>query len=147
VCVIVDINIAGRVLLAEDDPDFAHLHRCLFTNTRPQVRLVYGGKLVEEYNRVAMFRQAIVHLDRAGRARRIDDLLIEREVELLVRARACRSNDVHIVALARVAGARVLCSDDRDLHADFTDPRLLSHPRGKIYRNARHRGLLRQPCG
>lgn len=45
---------------------------------------------------------------------------------------ACRSNDVHILALAKVSGSRLLFSNDKDLWDDFRDRNILK-PKGKIY--------------
>ena len=58
----------------------------------------------------------------------------------------CVSNDVHILALARAAGVRLLISLDRDLHRDFTNPQILRNPRGKVYQNRQHAKLLNKPC-
>ena len=49
------------------------------------------------------------------------------------------SNDAHIIALARVAEARVLVSGDRDLCADFKNRSLVG---GKVYQNRAHAHLL-----
>ena len=48
---------------------------------------------------------------------------------------SCVSDDEHIIALAKVSGARLLYSKDGDLHSDFTNPRLLS--RGRVYSTMR----------
>ena len=42
------------------------------------------------------------------------------------------SDDHHVVALARVSGARVLVSCDEDLRDDFRDRNLISLPPGKL---------------
>jgi hypothetical protein len=52
-----------------------------------------------------------------------------------------RSNDVHILALARVSGARVLFLRDNNLHSDFKNTKIL-RPKGKIYQGQRHKKLL-----
>jgi len=46
------------------------------------------------------------------------------------------------IALARVNGARVLCSEDGALWTDFKNQRLINKPRGRIYRTAQHARLL-----
>ena len=51
---------------------------------------------------------AIQELDRAGRTRSISSMKIEAEVVKLEELRLCRSNDIHILALARVANVRLL---------------------------------------
>lgn len=43
-----------------------------------------------------------------------------------------RSDDIHLLALARAAGARLLFSKDNRLRDDFKDASLINGPRGKI---------------
>lgn len=59
-----------------------------------------------------------------------------------------KSDDPHILALARVSRARVLFSRDVNLHNDFVNPRFINDPRGKIYqKNPDHLRLLsRSDC-
>ncbi len=61
----------------------------------------------------------------------------------------CKSNDVHVLALALVSGARLLYTNDAALKDDFGNPEIVARPRGKIYTTARtanvtdaHRRLL-----
>jgi len=50
-----------------------------------------------------------------------------------------KSNDEHIIALAKVSGVNVLVSLDKDLHKDFK--KLIKD--GKVYQKANHKRLLR----
>ncbi len=146
-CMIVDINVAAKVLVADDDPDFKHVHDSLFAeNSNLNAKIMYGGKLTEEYNRHHRVRRILLQLDRAGKAVRVDDAVIKAEVGEVVSTGLCTSNDDHIIALARVSGARLLCSHDIALHADFTNGMLIKKPRGKVYQNSTHKVLLRQFC-
>ena len=36
-------------------------------------------------------------------------------------------------ALAKISGARLLYSNDKDLHQDFKDKNLIDNPRGRVY--------------
>ena len=63
---------------------------------------------------------------------------------------ACQSNDLHVLALAQVSGARLLYSNDLSLHQDFGN-RDLIRPRGRIYSThaggqiqASHKSLLQR---
>ncbi len=51
-------------------------------------------------------------------------------------------DDHHILALARYSGVRILFTSDRDLIQDFTKPRLIKKPRGKIYSEQRSENLI-----
>lgn len=144
-CVIIDNNIAARVLI-QNDPEFAPVRVRLFSNKKPPIRVAYGGRLLQELFRNLEVRRALVALARNGRARLVPDQSIEQEQRMLVQVGLCTSNDVHIIALARAASARVLISLDRELHRDFTDPRILNNPRGKVYQRRQHAKLLNTPC-
>ena len=146
-CLIVDTNVAHKILLRRDDPDFKDVHARLFAVRRPTAVLVYGGRLAREYAKTDGIRRVVVGLDRSGGAIRIDDALVEQETSSAVASGLCQSDDEHIIGLARAANVRLLCSHDRDLHADFTNRALLSNPRGKVYQNRRHRPLLLEFCG
>lgn len=52
-----------------------------------------------------------------------------------------KSNDGHIIALAKVSGVNVLVSLDEDLHKDFKNKKLIKG--GKVYQKANHKCLLR----
>ena len=63
----------------------------------------------------------------------------------------CASDDEHVIALARVSGARLLFTNDGDLQADFKNPGIINGPRGVIYTTMlkqevtrTHRDLLRR---
>src|SRR5947207_10326466 len=113
--VIVDVNVAPRVLLTPSDPDYKNLHRALFGKQRPNAVLAYGGSLTEEYARHDGLRRILVELDRAARARSVPDAIVNAEANAIARSGQAVSDDSHILGLARVSGARVLCSKDKDL--------------------------------
>ncbi len=146
-CLIIDINIAQKVLLTDNDPDFGLVHACLFIGKPHNARLVYGGKkFLEEYSKNHSVTKIVAQLDRAGKALKIDDALVNNEEEMIRISGLCTSNDEHIIALARVSNVRLLCSHDIPLHSDFTDKNLLDTPRGKVYQNTSHKDLLKRFC-
>ena len=53
-----------------------------------------------------------------------------------------RSNDPHVLALARASGARLLYAGDKKLMDDFKDKRFIDQPRGQVYSRATNAGLL-----
>ena len=145
-CLIIDVNVAHKILLMSDDPDFRDVHECLFTSKMPHARIAHGGKLTREYLHSHKIRRVLVELDRAGRAWKVDDELVEREVEWVLESGLCESDDEHIIGLARVSHVRLLCSHDQALHIDFTNKALLDKPRGKVYQTRKHKRLLRKFC-
>ncbi len=146
-CLIIDINIASRILTTENDPDFGVVRACLFTGKPYNARLVYGGtKFLKEYSKNNSVFRMIATLDRAGKAFKIDDAQVDDEEQTIKLSGLCNADDEHIIALARVSNVRLLCSHDTGLHGDFTDKSLLDAPRGKVYQNTSHNDLLRRFC-
>ena len=145
-CLIVDINVAEAVFLRNDDPNFREVHKLLFTRTSQPVHLVYGGKLTEEYMKNRDVFRLLRVLDQAGRTRTVSNKLIEAECAVLSKLASCKSNDTHILALARVGKVRLLCSNDQALRDDFRNKTILDSPRGKVYSNPSHNRLLTQFC-
>ncbi len=146
-CLIIDINIAQKVLLTENDPDFGLVRECLFIGKPYKARLVYGGnKFLSEYRGNNNVLRMVATLDRAGKAVKVDDNLVDDEEQRIIVSGLCSSNDEHIIALARISNVRLLCSDDQALHTDFTDRNLLNTPRGKVYQDTSHQDLLRRFC-
>lgn len=140
-CVIVDANLAGVVFRSPPRADFEPVVDWLQTKGR----LVYGGQLTRELERVTAARKYLLELTRAGRAVPWNDAKVEAEEKRI----RCRSDDPHVIALARASGARTLCSRDKLLHQDFKDPKLVANPRGSVYQTTSHKRLLRhtRSCG
>lgn len=106
--------------------------------------IVYGGLLATELaNAGADVKSLIINLSRAGRAKRVNDSLVLSETEVVMALGECCSDDPHIIALARLSGARVLFSRDINLHVDFKNARLVDNPRGQVYQNEAHTRLLK----
>jgi hypothetical protein len=110
-------------------------------------RIVYGGQLTREYERLMSFRRYLLRLDQQGRARQVPDAHVDAETARLVDAGVCVSDDPHIIALASVGQVRLLCSEDNDLQTDFTNAALLVKPKGNVYKRAEHAPLIRKHCG
>lgn len=144
-CMIIDVNVAIKVF-SPNDPDFSEIHESLFTAKMPNSHIVFGGHLGVEYGRSPKIRRLVLGLARAGKAKRVDDEAVNKVATEVANTGLCRSDDPHIIALARVSKVRLLCSHDRDLHTDFTNQHLLSNPRGKVYQTRRHGNLLRRFC-
>ena len=145
-CLIIDTNVVARVFSSEKDPDFGKLHHSLFLGGNPSVRIVYGGKLGREYLKVSLVTRLLLLLDRAGRARKIPNQAVNTEEMRITKLKICKSDDPHVIALARISGVRLLCSHDRALHKDFRNKKLLDKPRGRVYQDDGHRQLLMEAC-
>lgn len=143
-CMIVDTNRLGDFLAKPETPDAAPIHQWL---RRGWGKLVFsvGGAFATELYPAAKDR--LLEYDRGGRAKRFADEEVEDEARRLESAGVVRSNDAHVLALARVSRARLLYSGDVALIADFKDRKIIREPRGKIYSGAKNEGLLtRDAC-
>ena len=138
-CIIVDANRLGDFLADPAKPDAAPIRRWL---DRGAGRIVYstGGTFESEVGH--RHRAKLLAYVRAGRAsvvpatRLADD---ERELRGMAEV---RSNDWHVLALARATRVRLLYTNDLKLIADFRDKRLIDRPRGKVYSTAANANLL-----
>ena len=145
-CAIVDANVAYEVFGSDRPPAGSRFFDWL---SSPRGQLVVGGKLREELSRDRRFVQWLRSALRNGRARSVADQAVDDHAMGLRRQGVCRSNDVHVLALALVSGARLLYTNDSALLDDFGNREIVASPRGKIYttvRNAEvtdaHRRLL-----
>ncbi len=104
-CAIVDNDVRPEVFGQEQSDRGALLFDWL---TKGAGRLVVGGRLrheLAEYGRFCeWFREAV----QAGRARMIPDSSVALETESIRSRGICKSDDHHIIALARASSARLL---------------------------------------
>lgn len=135
-CIIVDTNVASSVFEGRN-LDFQPVLDWL--SKSKDGRIVIGGKLEDELRNHAKANQFLLSLNRAGRTIRISKEQLSPEINQLSRNGICCSNDIFIIALARISGARILCSLDFNLCRDFRNKKLIDNPRGKIYRNQKHK--------
>jgi len=140
-CVIIDANVAVDAFLGRH-ADYAYLMNAI---RRGRTRLIYGGKLTREYSRTGRVFSLIVEMSRSGRAQGWPDARVDELEDQLRSEGSCMSDDEHVIALARVSGARLLCTRDNDLTQDFKNRTLLT-PKGKIYRRPSHKLLLDTSC-
>ena len=138
-CIIIDANRLGAFLSDPANEDAAPIRNWL---DRLGGRIVYstGGAFARELGpRTRTRLQTDVQAGKAllvSAGRFADD-------ERGLRERAdLRSDDPHVLALARQTGVRLLYTCDQDLIADFKNKRFIDHPRGKIYSSAANADLL-----
>ena len=137
-CIIIDASVLGKFLANPPGTDALPIHTWLI---RRKGKLVYstGGKFADEI--IGKARRRLTDYVRAGlaveepRQERLyeEEQALEDEIE---------SDDPHVLALARVSGARLLYTGDGDLMADFKNKRFIDRPRGKVYSSAANRNLL-----
>ena len=111
-CAIVDANVASEVFGPRPSPAGDGFLGWVVRGGR----LVAGGKHLRELERsTPRFREWAGQAVSAGRLRLVEKKPVEQETERLRVNGVCQSNDEHVIALARVSGARLLYSNDVDL--------------------------------
>ena len=138
-CIIVDANRLGAFLADPPDRDSRPIHTWLDRGAGSIVYSTGGGFKKEIRGRV---KAKLANYVRAGRAKLIPGSLFADD-ERNLKARAdLRSDDPHVLALARAARVRLLYTGDDNLISDFKNKRFIDRPRGKVYSSARNAGLL-----
>lgn len=138
-CAIVDRNTVGEFLKQKHDAA-----KGFYQWLVNQGNIVVGGEELREalYERSdAKERQFVGELRSAGKIIEKKDSKVEKRAIELREIDLCVSDDEHIIALAQISGARLLYSNDGDLHKDFRNKNLIDNPRGKVYSTLRDTGF------
>ncbi len=134
-CAIVDKNVVGLVFSDHRGRSEA-ARKFLEYIDSGKLRLVVGGRLAEELARSSMFRSWLAEAVQSGTASFIPTQKVDEVEQRLIQEGKFKSDDPHVLALARVAGARLLYTHDDALTEDFKNPALIPEPRGKVYRTS-----------
>ncbi len=139
-CLIADASTFGDLLADPATEDAAPIHAWLERGGT----LVYstGGKFGIEVERSRNLKRRLEVYVRAGKARLIPHRRLAEDEASLSNRPDLRSNDPHVLALARESGTRLLFTRDAALMADFKNKTLIDRPRGKVYSGASNRSLL-----
>ena len=129
-CAIIDANVASEVFGSTRCPAG---EKFLEWINKGQGRLVVGGKLLNELGELSAFVLWAQAAGLSGIMRTENQETVNAKMQQLKDQGACKSDDPHVVALAQVSGARLLYSNDIDLHKDFTSKNFIDSPRGKVY--------------
>ena len=114
-----------------------------------KLKLVLGGRLKKELLKSNQFKNWYSAAWKSGLTHNVPDEDVNCVEANLKQSESCKSNDTHVLALAKVSGARLLYTGDRKLMDDFRNKALIPNPKGKIYTtpkngkfNAHHKQLL-----
>ena len=128
-CAICDANIAHEVFNPEKQTPSGKIFLEWIT---PKRQLIIGGKLKEELFNKEMIRKWAYTAINDGRLKEYSNENVTKVIKNLKKEKL-KSNDLHIIDLARASGARLLYSDDSDLQDDFKNKNFINNPAGKIY--------------
>ena len=138
-CIIIDTNKMSAFLKNTSSEDLQPIHTWLSKRGGSFVYTTYG-KYGEE---LKDFQRKLRAYYQSGQARVFTEKQIEPEEDYLENLKQHKSNDIHILALARASGARLLYTGDKALIADFGNKEIINNPKGKIYSGSRNKNLLR----
>ncbi len=144
-CIIVDTNRLSVFLRKPNNEDVVPIRDWL---NKGWGKVIYstGGKFEKDINEFAI--SALNELARGGKARLIPQQQLKSNISRLEKDSNHTSNDVHVLALAIVSGARLLYTEDRALKDDFKKGKwrngrlIIGSPRGKIYSSKDNSDLL-----
>ena len=136
-CMLIDSNIWGEFF--KKTKDSQPIHNWINKGGK----LVYSdhNQIKKEMGRVKKILKFIQSRKQAG----LDPLKIiskdqvEEEIKIIKKTYPLKSDDPHILALARAGGATLLYSKDEKLNTDFK--KII---KGKIYKNKKNKNLLTQ---
>ena len=131
-CIIIDANVTGDLQPPSDDAK-----PVIDSIRQRRVLLVVGGKNTRELSINQKIGQWLRGLIRANVARVIPASDIKREEQILLELGQHESNDVHVLALARASGARLLFSRDAALGQDFKIGHSWTHREVRCISNGR----------
>jgi hypothetical protein len=140
-CLIVDAN-AGATI-ANSDSEAGPILEWLDNGTGT---LAIGGYLSIELSQNRKLWRKLIEYSRSGACKIYSTTKVEEQYSKIDHSKM-ESNDIHVLALARVSGCRLLFSRDHALSRDFRNRRLIPQRNGyagRIYRDKRDRHLLYQ---
>ena len=139
-CIIIDTNKIHDFLNDPSSEDMAPIHTWI-DNRGGSFVYSADGQYGKELKSV---KKRLLEYARSGRARVFTETEITSEVDKVTRINKHKSNDIHILALARASGARLLYTGDKALMVDFKKKEIIDKPRGKIYSGSGHKSLLKK---
>ncbi len=142
-CIIIDTNKISAFLKDPSSEDMQPIHTWLSERGGSFVCTTYGtyGQELKD------FQHKLRAYYQSGQAKLYSEESIKSEEAAVKAINKHKSNDIHILALARASGARLLCTEDKNLKDDFKKKEIIDNPRGKIYPRIKRRDFLKKnPC-
>ena len=144
-CIVIDTNVWPCVFRS-DSARHTDYKPVLNWITKGPGFVVYGGsKYQRELRNAPRYQAVFLELRKKGRAKIINHTLVDEhqdDVERVVNTPTC--DDAHLIAIFRVSGCRLLCSNDQRADVFIKDRCCYVHQQKppSIYRNSNHRHLL-----
>ena len=133
-CVIIDANMWSDFLNKEKN--MKPVHKWMESQ---KGKLVYSNHKAFQKELTKDQKTVLRRYYQAGKARLVPEKQVDETIKSLKENNTFRSNDIHILALAKARRVKVLCTKDTKLHYDFKH--ILG---GRIYQKEKHKNLLTQ---
>lgn len=131
-CMILDANMWG---------DFTNKAECMIPVYKwleeKKGKLVYSDHKAFQKELTKNQKKILRRYFQSGQARFVPKTQVDRITTDLRKNDELKSNDIHILGLAKASKVKILCSNDKNLHYDFKH--ILG---GSVYQNANHKHLL-----
>jgi predicted nucleic acid-binding protein len=138
-CIIIDANKFNNVSSNAEPNNFEPIRVWLH---RREGKIVCGGYLLKELSTNAAALRWYREMDRAGLVTKVNNQKVYEETEYVKTNVNYVSDDPHVIALARISGARLIYTADKDLIKDFKSVNVVPKPKGKVYKRAQNSNLL-----
>lgn len=130
-CIIIDANEVKKLLDVNND-DMEQVR--IWLSKSGKIVYSISGNSRQERELYRYFPHRFLEYSRANKLIRVNHSDVEEEIKNLPKL---KSNDPHIVALARLKNVKVLVSGDKKLHNDFK-----KIAGGGVYQRKKHKHLL-----
>ena len=131
-CIILDSNILNEILGSNRTPAAEAVWQWINGINKKRIKVVIGGKLRCELDRYSAAKNWLILLSRRGNVLSFSDQDVGSK-EKEVKSWELKSDDPHVIALALVSKARLLYSNDLNLHGDFKNTTFINNPKGKVF--------------
>ena len=130
-CVIVDKSVVGLVFGDPKSRPEAAAKLLEYINSG-KLKLVVGGRVAGELYESSKFKSWLAEAVKSGTANIVPRAKVDDVEQWLIQEGKYKSNDPHVLALALVAGARLLYTHDGALTDDFKNSHLIPGEPGKV---------------
>jgi len=143
-CIIVDEDVAGSFVSDRDHQDNRPIHDWI---DKCDGLIVYSQDLInklQDAKALTRYSSYLAKRVQAGRAKFYGSEKLAPELKKLQALDVRAKDDLHILALARASGARVLYTEDQKLQSDFSeaDRGIITNPKGRVYKRSEHAHVL-----
>jgi hypothetical protein len=138
-CIILDANAAHD--LTNQTPDGKPVLDWLL-DKNSKSGMIIGGKLTHELGGISGMRDILQILKSAARLHEVDNEALAREENAVKALNGHKSNDLHVLALARASRSALIFTKDKPLHKDLKNKNLVKQ-KISIYQTVKHVKLLK----